>query len=438
MPAINVIGLGICQPPLLNTKALEALRNCDCIMGSPRQLASVAHILALPGVDSSHKGNINPVHLPLPKLNQIKEDIKSFDQVAILASGDPLLFGIGKYLQSEFDSQNNTQEGYQVTCISGVSSLQGACELTGLSLQDAQLVSLHGRPLSSLNRYLQPNRNLLILTDKNSHPKAIAQALVAANLGQSTIHVCERLGYKDQNLQTFTAKQLATLTTRFAELHVSVVHTQGTGNVMPNFPGIPDTHFVTDGESGKGLLTKREVRLNILSLLQLAPQEITWDIGAGCGGVAIELALWNPLGQVYGIEHHSQRIACLNANKEAFGVSTNLHLVQGKAPDCLTKLPDPDKVFIGGSGGELSTLLQLAWQRLKPGGRLVASAVTEPSKATLREFSQHINISQRVGPADYLQVAVSRHDTIAGHDVLRPALPVTLMCWHKALKESKK
>ena len=71
MPAINVIGLGICQPPLLNTKALEALRNCDCIMGSPRQLASGANILALPGVDSSHKGNINPVHLRLPKLKQI-------------------------------------------------------------------------------------------------------------------------------------------------------------------------------------------------------------------------------------------------------------------------------------------------------------------------------------------------------------------------------
>jgi len=373
----------------------------------------------------------------LPKLKQIADDIKDFDHVAILASGDPLLFGIGKYLQSQFGDQASTQEENQVACISGVSSLQGACELTGLSLQDAQLVSLHGRPLSNLNRYLQPNRNLLILTDQDSHPQAIAQALVAANLGQSTLHVCERLGYEDQNLQQFTATQLATLTTRFAELHVTVVHTQGGGNVMPNFPGIPDTHFTTDGESGKGLLTKREVRLNILSLLQLAPQETAWDIGAGCGGVTIELALWNPLGQVYGIEHHDQRIACLNTNREAFGVSANLRVVHGRATDCLTELPDPDKVFIGGSGGGLSAILQLAWQRLKPGGRLVASAVTEPSKATLREFTQHVNISQGTGPADYLQVAVSRHDTIAGHDVLRPALPVTLMCWHKALKESK-
>jgi precorrin-6Y C5,15-methyltransferase (decarboxylating) len=124
-------------------------------------------------------------------------------------------------------------------------------------------------------------------------------------------------------------------------------------------------------------------------------------------------------------------VACLNANKDAFGVSTNLHTIQGRAPDALADLDDPDKVFIGGSGGDLSAILQLSWQRLKPGGRLVASAVTEPSKATLREFSQHIDLA----PTDYLQVAVSRHDTIAGQDLLRPALPVTLMFWHKALTE---
>ncbi|HCH31933.1 MAG TPA: cobalamin biosynthesis bifunctional protein CbiET [Oceanospirillaceae bacterium] len=415
MPQITVIGLGICQPPLLSALALTALSNSDCVMGSPRQLESLAQVQI----------NASATQVPLPKLKQIANDIKGFERVVILASGDPLLFGIGKYLQAQFASHN-------VTCISGVSSVQGACEVTGLSLQDTQLISLHGRPLSNLNRYLQPNRNLLILTDQHSHPQAIAQALVAANLGQSNLHVCERLGYNDQNHRQFKACELATSTTAFADLHVTVVNTQGVGNVKPNFPGIPDAHFKTDGESGQGLLTKREVRLNILSLIQAAPREVIWDIGAGCGGVAIELALWNPLGSVYGIEHHDQRLDCLNANKETFGVSTNLHTVQGRAPDALVDLDDPDKVFIGGSGGDLSAILQLSWQRLKPGGHLVASAVTEPSKATLREFSRHI--AQH--PADYLQVAVSRHDTIAGQDLLRPALPVTLMSWHKALKET--
>lgn len=419
MTKITVIGLGICQPPLLNAKALSALGSCDCIMGSPRQLESMAHAQVV-----ANQSRTQPASLCLPKLKHIAHEIKGFDHVVILASGDPLLFGIGKYLQSEF--------GDQVTCISGVSSLQGACELTGLSLQDAQLVSLHGRPLNHLKRHLQPHRTLLILTDQNSHPQAIAKVLVAANLGLSKIHVCERLGYEDQNQQQFIAQDLATNSTPFASLHVSVVHTLGIGHVMPNFPGIEDAHFVTDGESGKGLLTKREVRLNILSLLQPAPQDIAWDIGAGCGGVTIEWALWNPQGQVYAIEHHDQRIACLEANKEAFGVSANLSVIQGRAPDCLKELPFPDKIFIGGSGGELSRIMQLAWQLLKPGGRLATSAVTEPSKAALRQFSLHIEQQ----PADYLQVAISRHDTIAGQDLLRPALPVTLVCWHKALEIS--
>tara|TARA_B110000090_G_scaffold72313_1_gene82486 strand:+ start:118 stop:1287 length:1170 start_codon:yes stop_codon:yes gene_type:complete len=388
-------------------------------MGSPRQLETMAHAQVV-----ANQSRTQPASLCLPKLKHIAHEIKGFDHVVILASGDPLLFGIGKYLQSEF--------GDQVTCISGVSSLQGACELTGLSLQDAQLVSLHGRPLNHLKRHLQPHRTLLILTDQNSHPQAIAKVLVAVNLGLSKIHVCERLGYEDQNQQQFIAQDLATNSTPFASLHVTVVHTLGIGHVMPNFPGIADAHFVTDGESGKGLLTKREVRLNILSLLQPAPQDIAWDIGAGCGGVAIEWALWNPQGQVYAIEHHDQRIACLEANKEAFGVSANLSVIQDKAPDCLKELPFPDKVFIGGSGGELSRIMQLAWQRLKPGGRLATSAVTEPSKAALRQFSLHVEQQ----PTDYLQVAISRHDTIAGQDLLRPALPVTLMCWHKALEIS--
>ena len=424
MPKITVIGLGICQPPLLNEKALSALRSCDCVMGSPRQLESVEQLPASPKPEqgpTSHQ-----VLLALPKLEHIVNDIKGFDHVVILASGDPLLFGIGKYLQRTF----SPKLGYDVVCISGVSSLQGACELTGLSLQDAQLVSLHGRPLSHLNRHLQSNRNLLILTDKYSHPKAIAKALVAANLPHSLIHVCERLGYEDQTSQQFDAKTLSQSSQSFDPLHVTVVRTLGGGNVMPSFPGIADAHFVTDGESGKGLLTKREVRLNILSLLQPAPQDTAWDIGAGCGGVAIEWALWNPLGHVYGIEHHSQRVACLNANIDAFGVSANLHIKQGRAPDCLVDLPNPDKVFIGGSGGDLSVILQLAWQRIKPGGRLVASAVTEPSKATLRDFTKLVGQQ----PKDYLQVAISRQDTIAGQDILRPALPITLMSWHKALE----
>lgn len=423
MPNISVIGLGICQPPLLNEKARLALSQCDCVMGSLRQLASIKGLVETEGPQQRV-----PKTLELPKLKDIAKCVEGFDKVVILASGDPLLFGIGKYLQSLFADQEDTQ----VDCISGVSSLQGACELTGVSLQDAQLVSLHGRPLNHLKRHLQPNRNLLILTDQYSHPQAIAKTLVAANLAESVVHVCERLGYEDQKYQQFVASQLEHATQNFDSLHVTLVQTLGQGHVQPSFVGIADEHFITDGEAGKGLLTKREVRLNILSLLQPTPGDVGFDIGAGCGGVAIEWALWNPLGQVIAIEHHANRIDCLNANIEKFGVSANLRLSLGKAPDQLTQLPNPNKVFIGGSGGQLPAILTQAWQRLQPGGRLVASAVTEQTKATLREFTNLIGQQ----PNDYFEVAISRHDQIAGQDILRPALPVTLMSWHKPLEIS--
>lgn len=405
---ISVIGLGISQPPLLSEQAQGILAQAQVVYGSARQLASIAELLG----DACEQRE-------LPKLSQLTSELQSCDTAVVLASGDPLLFGIGKYLQQQFP--------HQVHCISGVSSLQGACQLTGLSLQDAQLVSLHGRPLSSLRRYLQANRTLLVLTDQFSQPQHLAKTLADVNLGDSRLHVCERLGYDDQQYRQFSVVELLDSDIRFDPLHVSVIETRGPGGVIPNFPGIADEQFVTDGETGRGLLTKREVRLAILSLLQAGPGQVGWDIGAGCGGVAVEWALWNPLGQVHAIEHHEQRYGCLLANRDKFGVVQNLHTQQARAPAALADLPAPDKVFVGGSGGAMHDILQRAWQALKPGGRLLASAVTEQSKFNLMQFGP----SQGVEIAELMQVSISRADKLAGQDLLRPNLPITLICWDK-------
>ena len=415
MPTISVIGLGICQPPQLTTAAQAVLSQAQVVFGSPRQLASIAQLL--PATCEQRQ---------LPKLSQLKDQLASLPKVAILASGDPLLFGIGKYLHQQFPQQ--------VTCYSGVSSLQGACALTGLSLQDAQLVSLHGRPLSSLRRHLQANRTLLILTDQHSQPQHLAQQLAEVNLSASRLHICERLGYPEQRYGEYGVAELLDSQETFDPfdpLHVTVIETRGIGGVIPNFPGIPDNQFITNSETltgdGKGLLTKREVRLAILSLLQAGPNQVGWDIGAGCGGVAVEWALWNPQGEVYAIEHHPQRMTCLQANRDKFGVVQNLYPLQQSAPDGLADLPRPDKVFVGGSSGALTDIMHTAWQALNPGGRLVASAVTEQSKADLLALSTHLQCQI----AEMLQVSISRADKLAGQDLLRPNLPITLICWDK-------
>jgi precorrin-6Y C5,15-methyltransferase (decarboxylating) len=243
--------------------------------------------------------------------------------------------------------------------------------------------------------------------------------------GDSTLWVAENLGMPEERVQRFQFTALANTDQEFSSLNVVILETKGPGGLLPEFPGIPDERFITGEAPGRGLLSKREVRLTILSLLSPRAGEIGWDVGAGCGGVSVEWARWNPGGQVYAVEYHAQRLACLAANRERFGVVNNLHIVPGYAPEALEELPDPHAVFVGGSKGHLDELLQIAWDRLPTGGRLVASAVTEDSRMELHRFA-----GER--PAYWTELSIAREDRLAGARVLRPYLPVILVQLEKS------
>ena len=423
---INVIGLGIEQPPLLANSAHAALKNAQVVFGSTRQLASIAaHIPA------------NCEQQVLLKLAQLKQQLPNYQQAIVLASGDPLWFGIGCYLLTHFPEQ--------VTCHHGVSSLQGACHATGIALQDTKAISLHGRPLTSIRRHLRPQQNLLIITDANSQPQHLAQECQRAGLTSAKLHVIERMGYDDQAHHRYTVKQLLAHAPQVDPLHITVIQTGNGPCIYPTFPGIEDHLFITHIDAmaphtnnnppntphAKGMLTKREVRLAVLSLLQGQAGDIGWDIGAGCGGVAVEWALWNPQGQIYAIEHHPERLACLTANRDKFGVVQNLHPIAQSAPQGLAELPRPHKIFVGGSSGNLADMLNTAWQALLPGGRLVATAVMEQSKADAQQFAPQELTTQQILDATVMQIAISRGDVLAGQRVLRPNMAVMLYRWDK-------
>ena len=204
----------------------------------------------------------------------------------------------------------------------------------------------------------------------------------------------ENIGFESEQLRTFSVAELTDAENAFLgfePLHICALSTGRAKTFLPEFPGISDDAFITDGEQGSGLITKREVRLNALSMLQPTAGDTAWDVGAGCGGVSIEWARWNKRGNVYAIEDNEQRIACLVANKEKFGVQDNLTIICAQAPQALDELPDPDVIFVGGSGGELPAILDKCWHRLALGGRLVASAVTENSKQILHQFADFVN-----------------------------------------------
>ncbi len=318
----------------------------------------------------------------MPPLSELKHQLKAYNnkQVVVLASGDPLYYGIGRWFCQHFARE-------QLVFYPAISSIQAACHQLGLSLQDVTVMSLHGRPLEKIRTQLHGNTKLLVLTDKYSQPQVLAKECIAAGFTQSTLTVCENLGYQTQSIRSFSAEQLAQDTSlEFDPLHLTVIEVLGTGGILPEFPGIADTAYITGKSAGKGMISKREVRLVILSLLQPSTDDIIWDIGAGCGGVTVELAYWNEQATIFAIEHHQERLQYLSANCQRFGVTHNVNIVAGRAPEALANLPKPHKIFIGGSDGELTSLLETSWQILPIGGVLVASAVMETTRSQLVHF----------------------------------------------------
>lgn len=409
---IHVVGLGVSHLAELSSDAQQALAQVDLVIGSERQLATIKELMP------SDKATTE-----LPKLAELKTLVENAlsegKSVMILASGDPLFYGIGRWFSRHFAQSN-------LRFYPAVSSLQMACHRLGLALQDLEVLSLHGRPVEKLKTRLRQNQPLLILTDSKSYPQMLAQHCVDSGFPQAQLTVLETLGYPEEQIRSFSASELLEADHVFDPLHLTLIEPGSNQGFLPEFPGIPDQHFITDADKpGKGMISKREVRLTILSLMQLSRDDQVWDIGAGCGGVAVELAYWQPLATVHAIEHHPDRLSCLETNRQRFGVVSNLKIVEGRAPEALKGLTSPNKVFIGGSDGELPQLLAQVWASLPLGGVLVASAVTENTKQLLMQFWQERSKAED-SQLETTQVAVSRGETLAGQLMYRPNLPVNL------------
>ena len=416
---IHIIGLGVTERAELNRSARAALNSSNWVVGSARQLQVIEHLKS-----ATTQTLLLP---PLKELSVWLAGIGTADNVSILASGDPLFYGIGRWFSKHYDSE-------KLKFYPAVSSIQAACHALGLALQDIDVLSLHGRPVEQIRKTLKPAQTLVVLSDHKSVPQILAQECLNAGFESSEITVCETLGYPEQKITRFSVSRLSQSEQVFNPLHLSVIKVQGKGSVLPSFPGIPNENFIThlaktdDTEArvkNTAMLTKREVRLAILSLMQANDSDVIWDIGAGCGSVAVELTYWNKRVQVHAIEHHEARLACLEANRDRFGVVSQLQVVAGRAPEKLLALPTPSKVFIGGSDGSLPEILRLVWQKLPLGGVLVASAVTETTKQHLFQFMGIHERAQDI-ESETLQISVSKGSTLATQLLYRPSLPVTL------------
>ncbi|TAJ91910.1 MAG: precorrin-6y C5,15-methyltransferase (decarboxylating) subunit CbiE [Reyranella sp.] len=325
--------------------------------------------------------------------------------VAILASGDPFHFGVGDMLMRRFDAE-------EMLCHPAPSAFSLSAARLGWSLQGVATVSLHGRPLAGIVRHLQPGARVIALAWDGQTPGALARLLTERGLGKTSMTVLERLGGPEERVRRATAKgfDLAGVDA-LNTIALDIVVSPG-ATIVGLSPGLDDGLFENDGQ-----LTKREIRAVTIAALAPRHGELLWDVGLGAGSVAIEWLLRHPSLRAIGIEASADRAARAARNATQLG-TPDLEIVEGRAPNALRGLAAPDAVFIGGGLSDEATF-ETAWAALKPGGRLVANAVSLASQARL------IDLFGRHG-GEIVRLDVARAGTAGAGTVFvwRPAAPI--------------
>ncbi|ROQ93369.1 precorrin-6y C5,15-methyltransferase (decarboxylating) subunit CbiE [Desulfosoma caldarium] len=433
-PLIAVVGIGT-GPKTCALEGLQWIQRAEILVGGTRHLAFFA----------DHPGEKMPLRGSMKSLVETVESLSRQRRVAVLASGDPLFFGIGRTLTSMLPAD-------RLHFIPGPTSVQSLCAALARPWEDVRVFSLHGRE-SSLEWmwFLRQGYPVALLTDEEHGPPWIAQHLVRAGLDGFDLIVGEDLGLPSEKIRRMTPHDA--VTADFSPLTVVLLGEPGlqdgpqkdSERCAPfkqeapaektleavsgpdcNGPhksagavalGVPDTAFVHRA----GLITKREVRVLALSMLRLGPGQVLWDLGAGSGSMSVEAALLCPLHSVWAVEKVPERAEDIRKNVRRFHCG-QVQVIEGEALHVVERLPAPHRVFVGGSGGTLPALLRAVWNRLAPLGRIVVAAVTWQSLQDVDTFSRSNGIA-----LEALQVQVNRAVPV-GSSVRFEALNPVFLC----------
>lgn len=323
-------------------------------------------------------------------------------RVVVLATGDPLWYSVGARIGRAIDPG-------EIVYHPQLSAFQLAAARMGWSLPDVETLTVHGRPVEQMIAFIQPDARLLVLTTGAETPAQIAQFLTERGFGASRMSVLAAMGGKDEARFDGIAESWDHVVPAFNTLAVECVAASDAA-LLPRVPGLADDLFQSDGT-----MTKQEVRAATLAKLMPMRGALLWDIGCGCGSVAIEWMRAARYAHAIGIEPRGDRRAMAAANALALGVP-KLELVDGMVPAALDGLEAPDAIFIGG-GLSLETF-EAAWRALRPLGRLVANAVTLESEAEL------IALHKAHG-GDLVKLSVHRAEPVGRLTGWRPLMPVT-------------
>jgi precorrin-6B C5,15-methyltransferase / cobalt-precorrin-6B C5,C15-methyltransferase len=393
---IVVVGIGADGWDGLSPRARRAVEDADVLRGSARQLALVPDDVPAERV---------PWPSPMAPALAGLLDAHPGRRVVVLASGDPMLSGVGASLV-------RLHGAGAVEVVAHPSSVTLACARLGWAVEETQVVPVVGRPVELVVPHATPGRRLLVLGSDGGTPAEVAALLARLGYGASRLVALAQLGGPAERRFTGTAAGWPHAgTDPLVVTAVEVIADPGTV-VLPTVPGLPDAAFEDDGQ-----LTKREVRAVALSRLAPVPGQLLWDVGGGAGSIGIEWMRTSPSCRAVAVEAHADRAARIRRNALRLGVP-GLEVVEGRAPGALAGLPAPDAVFVGG-GATAQGLLETCWAALPAGGRLVANAVTVESEAVLATWFAGVG-------GDLVRLAVQRAEPVGGFTGWRSAMPVTI------------
>ncbi|WP_345670023.1 precorrin-6y C5,15-methyltransferase (decarboxylating) subunit CbiE [Streptomyces similanensis] len=401
---VTVVGIGADGWAGLTEPARAVLRAAEVLIGGPRQLD------LLPAECAGERvGWPTPLRPAVPRVLAAHAG----RHIAVLASGDPMFYGIGRALAEETDA---------LRVLPHPSSVSYAAGRLGWPLEDIDVVTLVGRPTARLAAALHHGRRLLVLSADATTPAEVAALLRERGFGPSLMRVLEQLGgHRERTSARTTADEWTRTQQPGDPLNIVAVECRRAPRTLRlgAVPGLPDEAYEHDGQ-----LTKKHVRAATLGALAPAPGELLWDVGGGSGSIAVEWMRTHPSCRAVTVERDPARAERILRNAERLGVP-GLSVVTGDAPAALTELPAPDAVFVGG-GLTAPGLLDTCWAALPVGGRLVANTVTLESEALLAD-------AYRRHGGELVRLAVAHAVPVGGFTGWRQAMPVTQWSVQKPL-----
>jgi precorrin-6B C5,15-methyltransferase / cobalt-precorrin-6B C5,C15-methyltransferase len=398
MTQIHVVGVGL-DPEDLTQIIAKRIAKAQVLVGGTRLLDRF----------KDHPGLKLPIKSPLDEIiTRVEQEMLSGKEVVVLADGDPGFFGIGKRLVAAIGKEN-------LRFYPNVCTLQAAAARLKISWEDIRSISLHGRKdLSPLFRALVRHDRVGVFTDKDSHPGRLAGALVDRGVDTFLMHVFEDLGQKGERIGSFEIQEVEGKS--FSPLNFVLLERKKHPEIALHL-GMDENFYIHE----KGLVTKREIRAAGLSMLEVRANDTVWDLGSGCGSVAIEASLLATEGRILAVEKNPSRCESIRLNIRRTG-AYGVELIQGQMPGCLEALGDPDRVFIGGGTRHGSGVLEEVVKRLKPGGKMVVHVVLIGSLHHVREV-----LLSHGWPFTITQIQVSRSQSLAGDLRLEALNPVYII-----------